>query len=157
MKIEEAIVSSNLEVCCPTGGGMMRITCISSKFELAVFGLACQSQSFLADLPSDPMFHSFLCLSPVPKYTKFKLFNQDPKSRFPLYSKHLFHNCTHAISIISKSSDATLQGRTIFLSLPVVAVEVEDQDGDTPPPSEPIFHSGLDASTADSQVNGVGG
>lgn len=97
-----------------------------------------------------------MCLYPVPKCTKLKVFNFHLKSQSRSVS-NTHHNCIRAISIIPKSSDATLQGRTIFLSLPVVAVEVEDQDGDTPPPSEPIFHSGLDASTADSQVNGVGG
>lgn len=97
-----------------------------------------------------------MCLYPVPKCTKLKVFNFDLKSQSRSIS-NTSHNCTHAISITPKSSDATLQGRTIFPSLPVVAVEVEDQDGDTPPPSEPIFHSSLDASTADSQVNGVGG
>lgn len=53
----------------------MRVIYILSKFELAAFGRACRSQSFLAGFPPDPMFHSFLCLSRVPSYTKLKLFD----------------------------------------------------------------------------------
>ena len=73
--------------------------------------------------------------------------------------------------MIPNVSDATLQGHIVSLFLyppPVLPIgfqvprsanlaEVEDQDGDTPPLSEPIFRSGPDASRVDSQEAGLGG